>query len=270
MNKKYYLIVDEIQKGPFTVEELKDFNLKKDDLVWFEELEDWTPLAKIEELSSLVKKVPPPIKTNVVLPPPIKKEVDKIEKKSFLAQNKWYVLGGIGLVILLMIAILTQNEDSVKEQPESSSTTNSNSSFVDSTSNFKTFEVEEKKELTPNELREQLLNKEQSNPLKYLTVSGSLTENKVKIQNGTMFRSSKWKKDGYILEGYIGNSASIASFKDVKIRVSFLSNTGSVIEQLDLIIYEYVPSTDGIVYKEKVYAPDGFSNYEVSIVDAKY
>jgi hypothetical protein len=121
-----------------------------------------------------------------------------------------------------------------------------------------------------DELRKQLLNKEQSNPLKYLTVKGSMKENKVKTQHGTMFRSSKWKKDGYILEVYIGNSASIASFKDVKVVVSFISNTGSVIEGTDFIVYDYVPSKNGITYKQKIYPPEDFSSYEVSIADAKY
>lgn len=269
MNKKYYLIVDEIQKGPFSVEELKDFDLNKNDLIWFEDLEDWTPLEKIDELSSLIKKVPPPIKSNVVSPPPINKEVKTIEKESFVQKYKWYVLGSVGLIVLLIIAISTQNKDSLNEQSNSSSTTN-NTSLIDSTASISTPDASEKKELSPDELREQLLNKEQNNPLEYLSVSGSMKENKVKTQNGTMFRSSKWEKDGYILEGYIGNSATIASFKDVKINVSFISNTGSVIKETDFIIYDYVPATNGITYKQKIYAPEGTVNYEVSIVSASY
>lgn len=268
MNKKYYLIIDEIQKGPFSIEELKEFDLNKNDLIWFEDLQDWMPLEKIEELSSLIKKVPPPIKPKLVSPPPLNKEV-KTNEESFIQKNKWYVLGVVGLIVLLMIAISTQNKDSINEQSNSSSIV-TNSSLIDSTTNTSNFDAPKKKELSPDELREQLLNKEQSNPLKYLTINGSMTENKVKVQNGTMFRSSKWKKDGYILEGYIGNSASIASFKDIKIVVSFVSSTGSIIEETDFIVYDYVPSTDGITYKKKIYAPEGFASYEVSIADAKY
>lgn len=259
MNKKYYLIVDEIQKGPFSFEELKDFRLNKNDLIWFEDLENWTPLEKIDELSSLIKKVPPPIKTNTVSSPPINIEVKTIEKESFVPKYKWYVLGAFGLIVLLVIAISNQNKNSHNEQSNTSSKTN-----------ISTPDVQEKTELSPDELRKQLLNKEQSNPLKYLTINGSMRENKVKTQHGTMFRSSKWKKDGYTLEGYIGNSASLASFKDVKVVVSFISNTGSVIEGTDFIVYDYVPSKNGITYKQKIYPPEGFSSYEVSIADAKY
>jgi hypothetical protein len=259
MTNKYYLIVDEIQKGPFSFEELKDFSLNKNDLIWFEDLVDWTPIEKIDELSSLIKKVPPPIKKSAVLPPPINNEVKTIEKESFVPKYKWYVLGVVGLIVLLVIAISTKNKNSHNEQSNTSSKTN-----------ISIPDVQEKKELSSNELREQLLKKEQSNPLKYLTVNGSMRENKVKIQHSTMFRSSKWKKDGYILEGYIGNSASIASFKDVKVVVSFISNTGSVIEETGFVVYDYVPSTNGITYKQKIYAPEGFSSYEFSIDDAIY
>ena len=124
--------------------------------------------------------------------------------------------------------------------------------------------------LFKKELKQQLLEKEQSNPLNYLRVTGSMSENKVKTKHGTFFRSSEWKMDGYILEGYITNLATIASFKDVKVRINFISSTGSTINNTDFVIYDFVPANDGISYKEKIYLPEGTATYEISILKAKY
>jgi hypothetical protein len=261
MNKKYYIIVEEIQEGPFSIEELKDFSLNKSDLIWFEDLEDWTPLEKIDELSIFINKVPPPFKSKVVSPKPLINEVKKIEKESFVQKFKLYIFCAVGFFILSIIVVSNQNNQPNSEQVNVDTTATKNISIPD---------VQKKEELSPNELREQLLNKEQSNPLKYLTVNGSMRENKVQIRNGTMFRSSKWKIDGYILEVYVDNSASLATFKDVKIVVSFISSTGSVISETNFIIYDYVPSKDGITYEQKIYAPENYSSYEISIADAKY
>jgi hypothetical protein len=270
MSKKYYLIEKDIQKGPFTLDELNSFELDKNRLVWFEELEDWTPLEKIGELSHIIKKVPPPIKPFVSSSSPITNKVEAIEKASFFKTNKWFIIGGFVLLLLLTVAIFSQNkEQTLSEEPfssEQSEPVQENNLSVPS----RDFETFDERELSPSELRQQLLEKEQSNPLNYLSVTGSMSENKVKTKHGTFFRSSEWKMDGYILEGYITNSATIASFKDVKVRINFISSTGSKIDNTDFVVYDFVPANDGISYKEKIYFPEGTATYEISILRAKY
>lgn len=58
---KYHILVNDIQKGPFSKEELKNLELSKSTLVWFRELKDWTEIQDIEELKSLIENRPPPI-----------------------------------------------------------------------------------------------------------------------------------------------------------------------------------------------------------------
>jgi hypothetical protein len=270
MSKKYYLIVEDIQKGPFTLDELKSFELDKSRLIWFEELEDWTPLEKIGALSHIIKKVPPPIKPFVPLPPPITNKVEAIEKASFFKTNKWYIIGGFVLLLLLTLVIFSQKKEQTPSEESflSEQTKPVQENNVSVTS--RDFESFQERELTPSELKQQLLEKEQSNPLNYLRVTGSMSENKVKTKHGTFFRSSEWKMDGYILEGYITNLATIASFKDVKVRINFISSTGSTINNTDFVIYDFVPANDGISYKEKIYLPEGTATYEISILKAKY
>lgn len=266
MTKKYYLIVDDIQKGPFTLEELKSFELDKNRLVWFEELEDWTPIEKVRELSHIIKRVPPP--------PPVSTYIKTKEKNSFFNQYKWYFMGGLVLLLLLIIAIFTQNkaQTSSKEpfSSEQKSPVEENNIQINPSTQTKDFEPIEKREMSPSELRQQLLEKEKTNPLNYLSINGSMSENKVKTKHGTMFRSSEWKVDGYILEGYITNTATIATFKDITVRISFISSTGSTINNTDFVVYDFVPANDGISYKEKIYPPEGTVTYEVSILRAKY
>lgn len=274
MDKKYYLIVEDIQKGPFTLEELKSFELDKSRLIWFEELEDWTPLEKVRELSHIIKRVPPPIKPFVASPPPVSAKFESIEKNSFFKTNKWYIIGGFVLLLLLTIAFFTQNKEQTPSEElfssEQTEPVQENNVQINSSSQTNDFEPFEERELSPSQLRQQLLEKEQSNPLNYLSVNASMSENKVKTRHGTMFRSSEWKVDGYMLEGNITNSATIASFNDVTVRISFMSSTGSTIDNTDFVVYDSVLANDGISFKQKIYPPEGTSNYEVSILSAKY
>ncbi len=46
--KKYYYSDGELQFGPFSIEELKNFNLTKVTLIWFEGIYNW--IAENEEL----------------------------------------------------------------------------------------------------------------------------------------------------------------------------------------------------------------------------
>lgn len=59
--KKYYIVVEGSQAGPFSIEELNDKKISKSTLVWNETMEDWTEASKVDELKELIKKTPPPI-----------------------------------------------------------------------------------------------------------------------------------------------------------------------------------------------------------------
>lgn len=61
--KKYFYIKDDNKLGPFDIEELKSENLKRDTLVWFQGIKDWTKAAEIKELGELFIHLPPPVPT---------------------------------------------------------------------------------------------------------------------------------------------------------------------------------------------------------------
>ena len=58
----YFYLTDKVQKGPFTIEELKTKNLTNETFVWTEVMEDWKKIKDIPILfqSLNAKKVPPP------------------------------------------------------------------------------------------------------------------------------------------------------------------------------------------------------------------
>lgn len=67
--KKYFLLENGQNIGPFTLEELKEKNLPKTELVWAEGMADWQQGGTIDELKSIFAVTPPP-PPKVAPPPP--------------------------------------------------------------------------------------------------------------------------------------------------------------------------------------------------------
>jgi hypothetical protein len=60
---KNYFYTDGVNNfGPFSLEELKEKNISRETLVWFQELKEWKPAGSVIELSEIFKLAPPPIK----------------------------------------------------------------------------------------------------------------------------------------------------------------------------------------------------------------
>ncbi|WP_086030256.1 DUF4339 domain-containing protein [Tenacibaculum holothuriorum] len=59
--KKYYIIENNEKKGPFSIEELREFEISFDTLIWTEGLNDWTEAKGIDELKAFLSKIPPPL-----------------------------------------------------------------------------------------------------------------------------------------------------------------------------------------------------------------
>ncbi|WFO15806.1 DUF4339 domain-containing protein [Cellulophaga baltica 4] len=59
--KRYFIVIDEEQKGPFSIEQIAEKNINKNTLVWNETFEDWIEAGKVEDFEYILKKSPPPI-----------------------------------------------------------------------------------------------------------------------------------------------------------------------------------------------------------------
>jgi uncharacterized membrane protein YhaH (DUF805 family) len=57
--KKYFYSNDNKKNGPYSFEELKNENIKKETLIWFEGLDDWTKAEYVLEIKEILELSPP-------------------------------------------------------------------------------------------------------------------------------------------------------------------------------------------------------------------
>lgn len=63
--RQYYVVADGAQTGPFTLDalhgQIQGQELRRESLVWFAGMEDWTPAAQVPELMAQFNQTPPPV-----------------------------------------------------------------------------------------------------------------------------------------------------------------------------------------------------------------
>ena len=101
-----------------------------------------------------------------------------------------------------------------------------NSGSSDSSSNHSSSSSDKPK--SPEELRQELLRQEQFKPTEYLSASGTYRQN---------FWGDKLK-----INCEITNKATMATYKDAVIRITYYSKTNSIIGQDDQTVYEIFPA----------------------------
>jgi hypothetical protein len=118
---------------------------------------------------------------------------------------------------------------------------------------------------SPEELKMELKIQEQNNPLLYLS-SDNATMKRNLVKEEGLFRDAEY--DGYLIEGTIKNSASVARFKDVVLTVQFYSQTGTVIEEKDFVLYEFYEPNATRNFTLKLYPPEAMDKFGVEIKGA--
>lgn len=108
---------------------------------------------------------------------------------------------------------------------------------------------------TESELRQDLSTKEGRNPKNYLSVDYDLT---YKVLSG---------QDK--ITGTIYNTATMATFKDVVLTVSYSTETNTSLGKENYVIYDYVYPGSSIPFTIKTYSPQGTKKIGVSIKSAK-
>jgi hypothetical protein len=100
------------------------------------------------------------------------------------------------------------------------------------------------RQLTEEELKEQLKQKECNNPNDYMT--GKLSS------EGKYKNALSLKINRMALNCNISNTATMAIFKDVKCHVKFLSKTGSTVIEKEFVIYEFFKPNQTVNYKTEI------------------
>ncbi len=73
-----------------------------------------------------------------------------------------------------------------------------------------------------------------------------------------------------VVKGTIYNNAKMASYKDIDLKFSYYSKTGTLLQQDQTVIYDSVAPGKSIDFKTKEFTPKGTSDVKIEIVGAKY
>ncbi len=104
------------------------------------------------------------------------------------------------------------------------------------------------------ELKEDLLEKEQKNPVNFLFIKGN---NKKNLLGQT------------VVKGEIANRATVATYKDVDIKLTFYSKTKALLETDKETIFEVLPPGESKNFKTKYFAPKGTDSVALEVLGAK-
>ena len=103
--------------------------------------------------------------------------------------------------------------------------------------------------------KESLAQTEQKNPARFLTVEGNKKKN---------FLGQT------VVKGKVYNNAKVVSYKDIDIRLSFYSKTGTLLEEDHDMVYETIHPGSGSSFKSKYFAPKGTDSVAFHIAGAKF
>lgn len=102
--------------------------------------------------------------------------------------------------------------------------------------------------------KETLEQAEKKNPKRFLSVEGDDKKN--------LLRQT-------VVKGTITNKATVASFKDIDVELSFYSETGALLLKDHEVVYKVVAPNSSESFKYKTYAPKGTDSVVMTIAGAK-
>lgn len=209
--KKYFLHNGTEQQGPFDLDDLKAKKINKDTSIWYDGLPEWTTAEKIDELKEILKSsTPPPFGTKQSAPPPINKQTTQQTQTATAQPKKKSKIGRTILIvviaIVIVIAVVVGGLVVIDNMNNDDSEKNSYQEQV----------------MTIEEI-------ERSQPTNFLSASGTYEEN---------FWGNK-----FTVNCEITNKATVATYKDAVIRITYYSKTKTELWSKDYTVYETFPPT---------------------------
>ena len=126
-------------------------------------------------------------------------------------------------------------------------------SFFTACENKNDYDINSSKNYESNKLNLEQI--EKKSPSKFLVADGER-------KNNILGQS--------VVKGQIKNSAKIVSYKDVDVKISFFSKTGTLLEVAHEIVYETIAPGNSRKFKSKFFTPKGTDSVAFSIAGAKY
>lgn len=102
--------------------------------------------------------------------------------------------------------------------------------------------------------KETLLEKEQKNPLMFLSVTNRDKHNLI---------------GQTVISGDVTNNAKISSYLDVQLEVSFFSKTGTLLEKGTETVYDEIAPGRSVKFKFKNFTPKGTDSVLIKVLGAR-
>ena len=272
----YFYIENEEQKGPVNLEQLIALSISEKTLIWYEGLDDWTEAKNIDSLETYFKKTTPPkIPIASKEPPKIESpkqtlvQPTKVENKNSGQTRMTLIISGALLLLVAGIYFGTRSggsgqDDETTNNGQTDNYSNDGSGVNQTdyqesnntqTQQYQQTQQQKPRQLSEDEIREKLYNKEISNPTNYLSADGTY---RVNLAANT------------IVEGTIFNSASIAGFKNVKLTAKFYSKTDVLLGKESFLVMDFVSPNGSIPFKYKIYGWwDNIDHWTLSVRSAE-
>lgn len=259
----YYIHNGKHEEGPFTLEDLKEMDITRSTLIWYEEIDEWTNAGEIEELSSLFSKKPPPLNRDTKMSVLDNLNANLASSGSFPTYDEEYetqttntgknvfiisILGIIAISTVIVYFIFSKNNTNT-DRADITLPTLDSISVVEEVTPMST--TAEPISIVGNKASVEDL--EKLKPKRYLSVDVDANKN---------FWGNKIK-----IKGHIINSATVASYKDIIVLVTHLSKTGSAIEQREYTIYEIVGPLSKKGFELKIDNVKHSKGVDVQLVD---
>ena len=115
--KKYYLVEDGKQTGPYSIDEIATKNISGETLVWCEGMENWTIADEVIDLRTN-KIIPPPIPSQITVKDKVSNEEDSHESKSAILRAIIIILALCSCVVITWLLVANKNNERRIQQVE--------------------------------------------------------------------------------------------------------------------------------------------------------
>lgn len=232
--KTYFLHDGKTQQGPFALHELKLQSIAKQTPIWCEGMQDWTPSEHIPELKELFHAAtPPPFKATPSVSNTTKTILSPVPTNAAQTSKKkksYRPVLLIGVLLIVGYILLAFYYNNFTHQ----------NNLGEQSYQEKIMTVEEM---------------ERAEPLKFLNADAEYNTN---------FWGNKFK-----IRGKIKNNATVATYKDAVVRITYYSKTKTEMGSKDFTIYETLPPNLATKFELKVDNYQGVQTIGCDVVDAK-
>lgn len=127
----YFIIVNDAQQGPYTIEELRQRHIDASTLVWAEGMAQWTPAWQVEELKTLFNESTDNGSDATTTPPPMPGNTNTADNTQGIAQETttnvqetrpakktmkiWTWIGAAAVALLIIMAVTNPSRDEHKQ-----------------------------------------------------------------------------------------------------------------------------------------------------------